>query len=145
MLSITYVSSATQMLSAQQLSELLAEIRPKNEALGLTGALLYSGGNIMQTLEGDEDPLRRTIAKIVADPRHRNLLVVLDQPIEHRVFPEWSMAFDAYGDRGIAELAEQQRPALASRTGALGDDAAESVLGLLRSFRRTMWPSAAPG
>ncbi|MCW2739349.1 hypothetical protein [Nocardioides sp.] len=39
-LTMTYVSSATRLLSVQQLVELIEQIRPKNERLGVTGLQL---------------------------------------------------------------------------------------------------------
>ena len=50
LLTLTYTSAATQLMSVTQLVDLIEQIRPKNERLGLTGLLLYSGGNIGKTL-----------------------------------------------------------------------------------------------
>ena len=52
LLTLTYTSSATDLMDVVALVELIEQIRPKNERLGLTGLLLYSGGNVIQTLEG---------------------------------------------------------------------------------------------
>jgi hypothetical protein len=49
---LVYVSSATKPFSPDELSELLAQARVDNAALGITGMLLYSNGNFMQVLEG---------------------------------------------------------------------------------------------
>lgn len=93
MLSLTYVSSSAGLISAEQLGAMLAAIRPKNEALGITGMLLYSDGNIIQTLEGPEDAVEETFRSIEEDPRHRGIIVVLREPVTERAFPDWSMGF----------------------------------------------------
>jgi hypothetical protein len=97
MLSLTYVSSASRMLDAGSLVDLLVDIRPRNEELGLTGMLLYSGGNIIQTLEGPEDVVEDTFATIGRDPRHRGVLVLLRDRVQERAFPDWSMGFRELG------------------------------------------------
>ena len=100
MLSLTYVSSATEPMPEPKLVELLETIRPKNQARAVTGMLLYSGGNFIQVLEGPADAVRATYAEITTDPRHRGQIVVLEEEIEERAFPEWSMGF-----RNIGEVA----------------------------------------
>lgn len=94
MLSLTYLSSAAQLLSAAELAEMLVAWRPRNHDRQLTGLLLYSSGNIIQTLEGPEEEVTRTFAGIEADPRHTGVIEVLHDPIEERAFPDWSMGFN---------------------------------------------------
>ena len=98
MISLTYVSSATTFLNPTELLALLNRARTNNVALGLTGMLLYKDGNFMQVLEGEEAPLRQLYTKIIKDPRHSGLIKLLDQPIETRQFPSWSMAFTNLDD-----------------------------------------------
>jgi hypothetical protein len=70
---------------------MLATIRPKNETLCLTGMLLYSGGNIIQTLDGPDEAVDTTFASIVRDPRHRGVFTLLRERIDERAFPDWTM------------------------------------------------------
>lgn len=51
---VAYVSSATQLLSTEQLDDLLLTCRRNNLARELTGALLYQDGNFIQVLEGEQ-------------------------------------------------------------------------------------------
>ncbi len=92
-LSLTYLSSATQKPDPDELEQLLRAVRPKNEALGITGVLLYSDGNYVQTLEGPADVVDAAFARIVADPRHRGVFLAWREEIEEREFPDWSMGF----------------------------------------------------
>ncbi|WP_193612386.1 BLUF domain-containing protein [Nocardioides lijunqiniae] len=137
MLSITYVSTADRLLSKPELLSMLSAIRPRNEELGLTGVLLYRGGNIIQTLEGPDEVVDTTYSKIERDPRHRGVLLLLREPVEQRLFPDWSMGFhevsvaDVAGVEGYTEFL--RRPATAS----LGDQAAPAYR-LLELFRENM-------
>ena len=92
-LSLTYLSSATQKPDADELERLLRSVRVKNEALGITGLLLYADGNYVQTLEGPGDVVDAAFGRIVADPRHRGVFVAWREEIEEREYPDWSMGF----------------------------------------------------
>ena len=137
MLSLTYVSSAAGRLEPAQLAAMLGDIRPKNEALGLTGMLLYSDGNIIQTLEGPDEAVEATFRSIEADPRHRGILVLLREPVEERAFPDWSMGFREVAGTEVGSLpgysAFLSRP-LAKELGA----AAAPAYRLLEVFRDSM-------
>ena len=93
MFSLVYVSSAIRPFSADELTELLAVSRANNATLGVTGMLLYKSGNFMQVLEGEEGAVQALRAKIVRDPRHQGILILLQQEQSARAFPHWSMGF----------------------------------------------------
>ena len=137
MLSITYVSTADRLLSRPELLSMLMSIRPRNDALGLTGMLLYRDGNIIQVLEGPDEAVDTTFAKIDKDPRHKGVLLLLRDQVQGRVFPEWSMGFhevsadDVAGVDGFTEFL--RRPS----TPSLGEQA-EPAYRLLELFRENM-------
>ena len=84
LVSLTYTSTATRLMSVAQLVELIEQIRPKNERLGLTGLLLYSGGNVIQTLEGGPEAVDAVFDAIADDPRHGDVRVVDRRAIVER-------------------------------------------------------------
>ena len=90
---LVYVSSAVAPFSRSELGSLLAKCHTNNAAAGITGMLLYKGGNFMQLLEGEEQAVRTLYARIGDDPRHRGLLTLVEGPLAEREFPEWSMGF----------------------------------------------------
>lgn len=92
-LSLTYLSAASPKLDGAELRDLLAAVRPKNEELGITGVLLYADGNFVQTLEGPDDVVEDTFARIRVDSRHREVTEAWREEIEERAFPDWSMGF----------------------------------------------------
>ena len=104
LISLTYLSTATEALDETELRELLDTVREKNHALGLTGMLLYAGGHFIQTLEGPEDVVDATFTRIEHDRRHRNLIVALREQIAARAFPDWSMGFETLDAEEAAQL-----------------------------------------
>ena len=133
-LTLTYTSSATRLMSVTQLVELIEQIRPKNERLGLTGLLLYSGGNVIQTLEGDSGSVESVFDAISADARHDDVRVVDRRLVAERAFSTWSMGFRNVSVREVAELQDFTEFARQS----VGDDLsahAVAAFGLLDTFR----------
>ncbi len=96
------MSSATQLMSNDELLELLKISRENNEKKNLTGMLLYGEGAFVQVLEGEDETVDSTYEIIKADPRHKSLIQIISGKIDKRIFPNWSMGFKAV-DRKIAE------------------------------------------
>lgn len=134
LLRVTYTSTVTRLLSVSELVDLIEQIRPKNERLGVTGLLLYSGGNVIQTLEGDPLHVEPLLAAILADPRHSDVRVVERLTAEDRIFASWSMAFRNVSAREVAELQHFDEFARQSVGRDLGLHAS-SAFGLLERFR----------
>ncbi|GAB6983548.1 BLUF domain-containing protein [Nocardioides pyridinolyticus] len=137
MLSLTYVSSASQVLDVPDLVDLLDAIRPRNQERGLTGMLLHSGGNIIQTLEGPEEVVETTFAGIERDTRHHGVLVLLRDQIEERAFPDWSMDFREVGTadlQGVAGYSDFMRRPFGSGLG----DSTPTAYRMLELFRENM-------
>lgn len=115
---LIYVSSATHLMTDQELIEILETARPKNEALDISGMLVYSDGTFIQVLEGDPQTVDTLFRRIETDPRHRSCFLLLRQKVETRAFEGWSMGFrtlsseevsnvigyiDFFGDRPVPE------------------------------------------
>ena len=133
-LTLTYTSSATDLMSVTQLVELIEQIRPKNERLGVTGLLLYSGGSVIQTLEGTSYAVYQVFDAIRADPRHDDVRIVERRYVDDRSFATWSMGFRNVSAREVADLQDFNEFARRS----VGHDLvahAASALDLLRTFR----------
>src|SRR5262244_3202576 len=72
---------------------MLERVRPKNDALGITGMLLYKDGNFMQALEGEEAAVGKLANTIKNDARHSGFLVLMQSPAQRRLFPNSPMGF----------------------------------------------------
>ena len=90
---IVYVSTATDLLPETELQQILKKSRSNNEKSEVTGLLLYSSGNILQILEGDETILASLYKKISQDHRHFGIIKLQQTQINHRAFTDWSMGF----------------------------------------------------
>jgi hypothetical protein len=64
-----------------------------NSKNGITGMLLYSGGNFLQVLEGEKAAVDETYARICLDPRHRNTMRLIEEPVSERHFSNWKMGY----------------------------------------------------
>lgn len=138
MFTLVYVSSAVKPFTQNELVELLATCRANNEALGISGMLLYKDGNFMQALEGEEQQVRALNAKISRDPRHRGMMVLLQEHQAQRSFAGWSMAFRDLNSEEVKRLPgfdEFMHINLTDR--AFFEDPSRSQR-LLLTFRRSM-------
>ena len=87
----------------QQVASILDRSRARNEAAGLTGALLFASGTFVQVLEGPIAQVEATFERICCDLRHRRLRLFELVACEGRVFKAWSMA-DLGADRSLRSL-----------------------------------------
>lgn len=99
---LAYISKNTIKGSPEQITEqirtILAAAHKNNPALGVTGALLYSGGYFCQVIEGAQDVLEELFETIQMDDRHGEVTVLHFEPIEVRGFSEWAMALAGIED-----------------------------------------------
>lgn len=93
MISIVYVSAARHAFTPAELEALLEKSRANNRRDGVSGVLIYRDGDFLQVLEGPEEAVRRTYARIARDPRHGGVIVLDESAITQRNFGDWSMGF----------------------------------------------------
>lgn len=100
LITCVYSSAAAEGLSQEGLTQILAEARENNAQQQISGMLLYDEGSFFQVLEGEEAQVEQLFELISQDPRHRQLVKLVQQPIETRSFSDWSM--------GIARLSRDE-------------------------------------
>ena len=76
-----------------ELTDLLSPARERNQALGVSGMLLFHEGSFIQALEGDEEQVEKIYNKIGKDTRHTETRVLFRGDVDHRDFEGWSMGF----------------------------------------------------
>ncbi|WP_293800455.1 BLUF domain-containing protein [uncultured Bosea sp.] len=94
-------ASESRLVDANRRAELdrtLASARRFNGQNGITGFLLATDRAFAQVLEGQQDNVTETYGRIVMDPRHAAVRLLIEEPIAARSFPGWAM--------GIAERDE---------------------------------------
>lgn len=104
LIQLVYVSTATQDLSLEDLTDLLSKTRSSNQTKQITGMLIFDGASFMQVIEGAPQDIKDLYARIQTDPRHENLVKIYDKPIEERQFPNWSMGFKDVSDEMLRSI-----------------------------------------
>ncbi|MFD6107766.1 BLUF domain-containing protein [Nocardia salmonicida] len=95
---LIYSSKASFALSDEEISVLLDRARELNAANDVTGLLVYvrfdgDRAAFVQVLEGEENAVEQTYARIQRDELHTDLLVLARAAIQQRRFSQWSMKF----------------------------------------------------
>ncbi|MEO6856890.1 MAG: BLUF domain-containing protein [Rhodoferax sp.] len=135
LLSLVYVSTARSRLRETELEHLLSLCRERNQQNAVTGVLLYSDGNFMQYLEGPDTSVRQTYQRICVDPLHGNLVELLLEPINERVFSTWAMGFAQPTVSMLLALSNARWKHMGVDTSASAD--APPGMQLLRNFWQT--------
>ena len=88
---LMYASRAVPALDQEELVTILRQSKANNPTTGVTGVLCFSGGIFLQVLEGGRSAVNRLYNRIVADPRHSEVELLLYEEIGERRFASWSM------------------------------------------------------
>lgn len=91
---VLYVSTAGELMTPPELARMLQAARQRNLGAGITGLLLYRGGNFLQFFEGPAEAVRALHERIKRDPRHYGVITIHEGAFEDRRFESWSMGFD---------------------------------------------------
>ena len=137
LVSLVYISTATGVMTDDDLKDILAASRRNNPAAGITGMLLYRDGLFIQTLEGEEDAVEKLYRKISRDPRHTEIMRLYYHPAKERRFGDWSMGFNKLE----ADIDEAEMPGYTDFLESPVDnmdylrDSPDRVLKLLQRFK----------
>lgn len=97
-----------------EVHRIVATAVARNPALGLTGALLFTGMHFAQVLEGKGESIDRLMDAVTRDARHDHVLIVEQGPIAERRFADWSMAYfgpSQFVSRHVTRLLNDPSPA----------------------------------
>jgi predicted Ser/Thr protein kinase len=75
------------------IAQILEVARKNNQKNNLVGALYYGNGCFFQCLEGSKQDIDALHSKLLNDSRHKDLKVLLSEPIEKSGFSSWEMKF----------------------------------------------------
>ena len=87
---LLYASRAVDP-SPDVIEDILAQSRQFNPSCGITGILCYGGGIFLQALEGGRGAVNELYAGIVADARHKDVVLLHYEEITERRFGSWTM------------------------------------------------------
>lgn len=130
--SLLYVSSAVRLLNFEEIGHLLKRARERNREYGITGVLLYDGGNFMQYLEGPKENLDIIYRIIEEDKQHTGIILLSREAIEDRQFGDWSMAYQTKDVEGYVGSPSERR--LIEMILELPDDNPSTARIVLQSF-----------
>ena len=88
---LMYASRAVDPLKPETLTAILRKSTQKNPAAGITGVLCFSGDVFLQVLEGGRAQVSALYHRIIADPRHQDVVLLSYEDITERCFANWSM------------------------------------------------------
>lgn len=137
MFRLVYLSTTNTPFSKAELTSLLQVSRSNNQRLGITGMLLYKDDNFIQILEGEKEAVRDLYDQHISrDPRHHNLILLVEEKVSERLFSQWSMGFRDLNDPevhalpGYSQFMNEAWPQTKVRHDAAG------YMELLKLFRR---------
>jgi hypothetical protein len=89
---LIYVSQAVDPHNHSLTDSILRKAHAWNTQNDITGVLCAGQGVFLQALEGERAAVTRLYARILADPRHKDLQLIHCESITERRYGEWSMA-----------------------------------------------------
>lgn len=93
---LIYTSQSVVELTSDELKELAQLARFNNLIHQVTGLLLYGEQQFLQVLEGTRENIETIFARILEDKRHHSIVVVIEEPIKIRSFPNWNMGLTIF-------------------------------------------------
>jgi hypothetical protein len=98
--------SSEALITADKVAPIISVSRRKNAEADITGALIYTGARFGQLIEGAPAAVDRLLAAIVADARHTDIRICIDETSAERWVAEWSMGYLTSADfcRYVSEL-----------------------------------------
>jgi hypothetical protein len=107
---LTYVSQPAEEMSFLGLMRLLYHSYLRNQALGITGVLIFEDQRFGQVIEGPANSIDGLWEKIQKDDRHKNVKLINRKAIERRSFLKWTMIFQ--GNQEIANRLPEVKAAV---------------------------------
>jgi hypothetical protein len=93
MYELIYRSVAKPNLNADDIAKILETARNFNSKNEITGCLLFHNNEFIQIIEGEKEKLLQLYDSIKNDKRHSSVLLLAEDEIKERIFPNWSMAY----------------------------------------------------
>lgn len=105
---------------ATAVPRILTQARSLNAQRQITGLLVFDGARFCQHIEGPRAEVRALMARIANDPRHAQVQVVHEGPLQRRRYDRFDMGFAEPDEpEAIADLHLHAGPAALARFLAL--------------------------
>ena len=100
---ICYLSKDHQLMKTLELEGLFTQVLEFNTSSNISGLLLHNNNFFLQVLEGTKEIIQQLFTEIRKDSRHKDILIVLDQKIENRIFKNYDARFSIVKTRDDIE------------------------------------------
>ena len=105
---LVYMSTPKRSLSSAEISGILAAATRNNGRNEITGILIQDRKRFLQYLEGSQQKVEETFARISMDSRHHAIFRLKSGIIDRRQFPGWSMASKTVDeDRSLTDAVKE--------------------------------------
>jgi hypothetical protein len=98
---VLYVSRAVGPQTTTVTASILSSAQAYNRLNGIGGVLCQGRGLYLQVLEGERSAVNRLYARIVSDPRHKDVEMLHLEEITQRRYADWSMALVNLSDQDV--------------------------------------------
>jgi hypothetical protein len=88
---LIYKSKSNNVITWDQVKEIMHSSEVQNSELGVSGVLLATSSHYLQVLEGPYETANEIFMRIVKDPRHTDIRLVSFNTIDARIFEAWGM------------------------------------------------------
>ncbi len=131
---LVYCSRIDDKLTTAGVADLARKAAERNKADYVTGVLFYGSGAFLQVLEGPRSRVNALYARLLADPRHRDLQLLDVSEIDERWFESFSMAHTTLDEVLGTRIGRQQVLRYSSGFIDPFEMTAASALGFLREI-----------
>nr|WP_196862940.1 MULTISPECIES: BLUF domain-containing protein [unclassified Polaromonas] len=100
---IIYVSTLADDTPVRAVADIAMQARSNNHQSDITGLLVFDGLHFCQQLEGGAQKVAAVMARIQGDPRHRNVEVLHQGPLDQRRFRRFSLGYTSVEDIELLE------------------------------------------
>lgn len=101
---LVYRSRSTNQLKKDKVVAMSKHFADRNRHRDITGMLVFDGEFFMQVLEGPRQRVSALYELIQTDPRHDEVVTVLEEPIYRRTFDDWGLGFIVINDEGGKQI-----------------------------------------
>ena len=98
---IVYTSQATEKLNKRGLLDLLHDSRAFNTIDDISGLLMHRKSYFLQIIEGKTDVIDDLLNRLTNDTRHKEIRIITDSNVDHRLFPNWAMGCADFDDPAL--------------------------------------------
>ncbi len=104
-LTISYLSSASQRLTDEDIETLMVDTKTFNNENNIKGILIYSDHTFFQIMEGEYHTITSLFERIEKDNRHYGILKILETKCDQRRYDRFNSHYITYNkNRAKTEL-----------------------------------------